>query len=241
MSDVLDEVAMDEPTDVGADAGAVEEADASGVADVSTPEVPEAATPAWTPSQEEFAALQQSVAQIAQQFQPQPEVQQAPQFLQQDPDTGEYGIDPNALQQYIDWQVQQGVQSRIGAYEPALNQTVADRGEQVISQHLETLKGKVGDFDPAIAREIAEGLAARPGADPYRALEEGARRANAFLTQVKQQAVEEYKQQLSNIGEARPDGPAAGSAIQGFEPKRDSQGRIKYDDVVDNWVARRGL
>src|SRR6476469_1657848 len=106
MSEVMEEPIMDESiSDV--DAGAVEASDASGVAEEAVQEsVPESATPAWAPSQEEFQALQQSVAQIGQLLTPQQEAPQAPQFLQEDPTTGEYGIDPNALQESIKLQIQ---------------------------------------------------------------------------------------------------------------------------------------
>lgn len=244
MSEVMEEAIMDEPiTDVGSDAGAVEPVEASGVVDAGTQELaPEAATPAWAPSQEAFESLQQQQQRILEMLQPPaPPEPQAPEWLQSDPETGEYGIDPNALREYIQYEINQGVQQRIGAFEPVLNQTVADRGEQVISQHLETLKGKVGDFDPAIAREIAEGLAARPGADPYRALEEGAKRANAYLNSIKQAAVEEYKQSLSNIGNARTDGAVGGSAVSSYEIPRNSDGKLDYGAAVDNYLARRGL
>lgn len=243
MSDVIDEVAMSEPiTEVGVDAGAVEAADASGVAEAAIQEsVPESATPAWAPSQEAFESLQNSVAQIGQLLTPVQQAPQAPQYLQEDPTTGEYGIDPNALTEYINFQIQQGVDARLSPVEPILSQTVADRGEQVIAQHLDSLEAEVGSFDKGIAREIAEGLAARPGADPYQSLKEGARRAAALEKQIADRAIEQYKVNLGNVANAPTGGGAAGgSAVPAYELPRDNKGRVSYESATDNWLERNG-
>lgn len=242
MSEVIDEVTVDEPiTDVGVDAGAVEASEPSGVGEAAVQEsVPESATPAWAPSQEEFQALQQQISQMAQYLTPAQEVPQAPQYLQEDPTTGEYGIDPNQLEAFIQFKINEGVNARLSPVEPILSQTVADRGEQVINQQFESLKGELGSFDVSVAREIAEGLAARPGADPYRALREGAQRAAALEKAIADRAIEQYKQNLGNVANAKAEGAASGSAVPAYELPTGKDGKKDYGAAINNWLARNG-
>ncbi len=228
MSDVFEDAG-------GVEGGADDPAEAPGVAEPETTVLVESAAPPWAPSQDDWQALTGTVQALAQQFQPAPEVPEPPSFQVADETTGETYIDPAGLQAYIDFQIQQGIQGTVGPYKPILDQTTADRGEQLISQHLDQLQTTVGDFDTELARQIAEGLAARQGADPFQALKQGAEIAHAKHHAIGQAAVEEYKKTLGNIGSAPREPGAAGAGVERLEPRPGLQG---YNDVADNFVAR---
>lgn len=239
MSDLLEETAPGGGVE-GEAAGV--EGEAPGVVEPAAQEAtPEPATSPWAPPQEQWESLVGTVQQLAQSLQPAPAVPEAPSFVQTDDTTGETLVDPAGLQRYIEWQVEQGIQSRVGQYEPVLQQTQAQQGEQIINQRFEALQDTVGTFDTALAREIAEGIASRGGIDPNSAIEQGARRAAEHDKTVAARAVEEYKKTLGAIGQAPREPGANGAAIPGFEPQRGADGKIPYGPTVDNWIARNGL
>ena len=221
--------------DGGADGGVADDTPSDEVSpEVETPEVaPEAVSP-WAPSQEDWAGLTSTVQNLVQAVTPQPVAPTAPSYIQEDPVTGESLIDPAALQQYIDYQVNQ----RMGSYEPILNQTVSDRGEQLINQRLEQLQTEVGPFDPKVARQIAEGLAVLPGAEPNAVLKQAAESARSYEKTIGEKAVEAYKATLSNIGNAPREPGATGSAVDGFEPRKGLDG---YKDVEESFLERHGI
>jgi len=239
---------MSEIADEGVDPGAEGvPGDAPGVVDpepaleASEPTALEPAAPGWAPSQEDWQATQATIAQIAQQLQPPPPpAPQAPQWMQTDPDTGESLIDPNQLSAYIDFQIQQGVQQRIGTYEPIMNQTIADRGEALITERLTELQSQVGAFDPNVARQIAEGLVTR-GGDPFQAIKDAAALAHSYQESVKAAAIEEYKQQLANIGNAPREPGASGAGVDVRDLPVEANGKISYEAVTRDWAARHSI
>lgn len=229
--------ALDDPTLGVSDAEPALDDSAGAVDSVAAPE----AAPTWAPSQEDWAGLTQTVQSLVQAVTPQPIVPAAPQlndYLQQDPVTGEMQFTPEGLDKYISDRVAAGVNDRIGSYEPILNQTVSDRGEQLINQRLEQLQTEVGPFDATVARQIAEGLAVLPGAEPNAVLKQAAETARAYEKSIGEKAVEEYKKTLSNIGNAPREPGAAGSAVDRIEPRSGLNG---YKDVEDAFLERHGI
>ena len=223
--------------------------DAPGVVDpepsleASEPTVAEPAAPGWAPSQEDWQALTGTVQQLAQANAPAPPPPPAaPAFLQVDPDTGESLIDPNGLQEYINFQIQNGVQARIGQYEPIMNQTVADRGEQLINDRFTSLASELPGFDPSdgVARDIAEGLAPRLG-DPNAAMTQAAQRLVEHDKRVSEKAVEQYKQTLSNIGNAPREPGATGAGVESSEHEVGPNGKVSYGSVTDRWIERNSI
>lgn len=215
---------------------------------VDTPEPVEAPEPVavepepqWAPTSDDWNQLNARIETLASAI-PQPQAVEPVQVgleAYADPVTGD--ITADGLQRYIDSQIEQGVNGRISAYEPVLNQTVAERGEQVIQQKFADLKTTVGDFDDVLARELAEGYAASLG-DPNLAIQKAAQRAHEFAQAQRTAGVEEYKTTLGNIGQA-PREPGANSS--GVYDETDLSnlppGTDKYKLLADRWAARNSL
>ena len=238
--------------DGGADAGAVADpGGASGVAEPGLPAEPAAdtsaaaepaAAPAWAPTQEDWQALTQTVQTLAQHAAP-PPAQPAPaalgDYLQTDPQTGEQSFTPDGLERYINDRIAQGVDAKLSPVEPVLNQTIADRGEQLINQRLTELQTEVGPFDPKLARSVAEGLAVLPNADPNAVLKQAAEMVRDMQKTAGAAAVEEYKKTLSNVGNAQREPGANGAAVGRLEIAVGDPDR--YKKVGDDWAARHGI
>lgn len=241
----MSDIAFD-PTvgvDEGAEGGAVEPVDVPGVAEAAPVEetsVPETtATSPWAPSQDDWNALTGTVQNLQRALTPPAPEPQAPEFITQD-ELGDSYVDPAQLAAYIQYQVDQGVQSRLGNYVPVLDQTVADRGEQVINEHFDRAEKAVGgDFNRGLARAVAEGLA-NQGMDPASAVLEAAKMARAARVEERAAGVEEFKTTLGNIGSAPREPGAVGAATDLYEAPRGRDGRIDYKVVTDNWLARHG-
>ena len=225
----------------GAEEGVVEPENDPGVSDPGaaeeTPVEPEAeAASPWAPSADDWNSLTSTVQALAQQMQPAPELPQAPEFVSTD-ELGDSYVDPEQLTAYINYQIEQGVNQRIGNYMPVLDQTVSDRGEVVINQHFDQAEKTVGgDFDRTLARAIAEGYSAQ-GMDPRQAVLEAAKVARSARVSEREAGVSEYKTTLENIGKAPREAGAAGAAHQTEERP---EGVDPYKWVSDNWAARHG-
>lgn len=201
--------------------------------EASTPETT-AETP-WTPPREEWDQIRSTLDRIANP--PQPE-QQAPgfeQYFPQDPITGETSLTIEGLQRFVEDQVQ----ARLSTVEPVLNQTVIEQGERIIEQKFTELKGTVGDFDTALARELAEGYAST-GTNPDEALARAARRAHEFAEAQRQAGVETYKTTLQNIGNAPREPGAAGAAVAD-EARLPVGHPDRYKALANAWAERQKL
>lgn len=208
---------------------------------VEAPEpVVEEAAPSWSgPSQEEWEALNGTIGQLAQQFAPPPaEAPGIDSYFPPDPETGEATLTFEALDRYVQDRIEAGVNSRLGQFEPVLNQTVADRGEQLINQEFDKLASQ-GDFDRALARELAEGYAST-GHAPDEAIRRGAQRAREVAQAAAQSAVDEYKKTLGNIGNA-PREPGVNGAGLPDEEHLPTGHPDRYKQIADNWAARNRL
>lgn len=201
------------------------------------------AAPAWAPSPDEWNNLTQSVQQLSQQFQP---VEPEPEYFPTDPVTGEQSLTMEGLQKFVQDQIQAG----ISQYEPVLNQTVAERGEQLINQTFENLAkpadqggAGLGDFDRALARELAEGYASS-GFAPDEAIKRGAQRARDFAQAERQAGIEQYKEEygttIKNISQA-PHEPGVNGAGVPSEELLPVGHPNRYKQVADNWAARTKL
>lgn len=202
-------------------------------------ETPEPVEPSWSFTEAEYNALNERLDQLAGFVQPPP-----PEPVQQslesyaDPVTGE--ITAESLQAYVQTQIQEAVQARVSPYEPILNQTVSERGEQIIAQKFESLKTEVGDFNTKFARSLAEGYAAT-GVDPDSALRQAAKEAYEFAQAERQAGVEQYKTTLQNIGSAPREGAAAGAGVLDDSSLAGLTGDQKYKALADRWVDRHSL
>ena len=240
IKDILQEyeTVPDGGVDAGDDPGVSDAAPEDGAVDPGTAIE---AVPAWAPSQEDWQNLTGTVQNLVQGLTPQPVAPAAPQlndYLSQDPITGEMQFTPEGLDQYITDRVSTGVNERMGSFEPILNQTVSDRGEQLINQRLSELQTEVGPFDTKVARQIAEGLAVLPGAEPNAVLKQAAETARSYEKTIGEKAVEAYKATLSNIGNAPRDPSATGSAVGGYERPSGQDG---YKAVEDSFLERHGI
>lgn len=221
----------------------VEEAPAEPVA------VEEPAAPAWAPAPEEWQSLVGSVKELRDQFQPvEPEPQGLADYFPTDPASGEMSFTVDGLEKYVQDQINAGVQAKLGAYEPVLNQTVAERGEALISQTFETLAKPVeqggaglGEFNHKLARSLAEGYSSS-GYAPDEAVRRAAKDAHDFAQAERQAAIEEYKQTLTSIAKApREPGVNGAGVLDESGPPEGSSSADRYKWVADNWAARHKL
>jgi hypothetical protein len=193
----------------------------------------------WAPAREDWESLVGTVQTLAGALQPQaPEPQQPDLSGYTDPVSGEVTLE--GLGRYINDAIEAGVNSRMSQVEPVLNQTIAERGEALITQKFEQLKGELGgEFNTKFARALAEGYAAT-GHDPDSAIRQAAREAYEFAQAERKAGVEQYKTTLSNIGQAPREGSAAGAGIpeEGLPANYNGD---KYKWLADNWVARNRL
>ncbi len=236
---VIDDTGGGGGADVGADPeGAVE---ASGVAEAVVPETAAETAPSWAPPQDQWEQMQQRLDYLAQAVTPQqpdpgPSLPGFDSVIRED----EYGntiIDPAALQQYLDQNIEAGVNARMAPVQPVLDQTIADRGEQVIAERFGALQTEVGAFDTAVARQIAEGLASQ-GSDPNEAIRQAAILAHNHDKTIREAAIEEYKATLANIGNAPREPGVAGAGVSRIEPRSGADG---YKDVEKNFLERLGV
>ena len=226
--------------DAGVEAGAADAAPAEApgaVQDGATEAAPEPpieadATPAWAPTQDDWQNLQSELAQLRQAVTPQEPTAAAPALS--DYADAEGIITPDALQRYIAEEVQRGVQAQMEPVRPVLDQTIQERGEQMVRAEFDRLKSTVGDFDPDLARAIAEGLVHQTN-DPAAALTQAAQLAHNALKAARETAVEEYKQTLANIGNAPTEPGAAGAGVLDETKPKD------YNDATARWLARHGI
>lgn len=190
----------------------------------------------WAPTPQDWEALNGKLDALQSQIAPQ-EPQQ-PDFTQYaDPMSGEVTME--GLQRFISDQVSAGVNARMSQVEPVLNQTIADRGEALISQKFTELQGSIGSFDTGLARELAEGYAST-GYQPDEAIRRGAQRAYEFAQAQRTAAVDEYKTTLGNIGKAPREAGAAGAGLPD-EGMPENYNGDKYKWLADNWAARHKL
>lgn len=196
---------------------------------------------AWSVSQQDWENLHGTVQALAQTLTPTPQAPREPafnDFFTPDPVSGEIELTADGIEKYLDTKVQHRLDQALGNYTPVLNQTVADRGEQIIQGKLDSLQGTVGAFDKQLARELAEGYASTGSMHPDEAIQRGAQRAAEFAKAEREAGVAEFKTTLSNIGEAPHEPGAAGAAVSEFRPRSGADG---YKDVADNWAARHRI
>lgn len=201
---------------------------------------PAAEPAAWTgPSQDEWQQLTGSLQQLQQQFQP---VEPEPEYFPVDPETGDQTLTMEGLQKFVQDQIRAG----ISQYEPVLNQTVAERGEQLITQTFENLAkpadqggAGLGDFDRTLARELAEGYASS-GVAPDEAIKRAAQRARDFAEAQRQAGIEQYKTTIQNISQA-PREPGVNGAGIPAEEHLPVGHPDRYKQVAENWAARSRL
>jgi hypothetical protein len=191
----------------------------------------------WAVSRSDWDQLVGTVQTLAGALQPALAEPAQPDIAQYAGPDGELSYD--GLQRFISDQIQAGVDARLSQVEPVLNQTIAERGEHLISQKFNELKSTVGEFDTELARELAEGYAST-GFQPDEAIRRGAQRAFEFAKAQRDAAVEHYKTTLSNISSAPREGAAVGAGIPD-EGMPASYNGDKYKWIADNWAARNRL
>ncbi|MBA2559473.1 MAG: hypothetical protein H0V07_06220 [Propionibacteriales bacterium] len=210
------------------------------VEEASAPSAPEAE--AWTPpaSQAEYEAhLQQAATaayyealnatqqqeQYAEYAQPEAPAEPGaqPEWLSEDPE----------LKGYIDQAVQQGIEQgmseRMGEYEPILGLVAEEKGAQLAESYLSNIEGQIGGFDHSHAHAIATGLV-EAGAAPAEALYRAALMQRENETALRQQAYQEYQNQLANGQQASAQPGVSGAATE----LRELGG---YDDISEAWLS----
>lgn len=215
-----------------------EEAPAEPVAEAA-PEAP--AEPAWAPTREDWDALNGRLDAFAQQLAPPaPEEPSQPDLSGYASPDGEVTLE--GLQRYINDSINAGVNARMSQVEPVLNQTIAERGEALIAQQFDQLKGELGgEFNTKFARSLAEGYAAT-GYDPASAIRQAAQDAYEFAQAERQAGVEQYKTTLKNIGSAPREAGVSGAGVYDeSELPAGMSSQDKYKILADRWVGRNSL
>lgn len=187
---------------------------------------PDAAPPApvWSgPSREEWDAVMGALSAVVAPAPPAPEVQIPDlDFMS---DTFE-----TDLHAHIKAQVQQGIQSALGQYAPALDAAAAQDAEKWADSELAKHTASLGfDFSDKDVRELAIALAngyADESTNPESALGMSAQKLSSYVKAREEaaasKAVEDYKQQLATLGNApTPPGTTPGMATHTTTPPRD--------------------
>jgi hypothetical protein len=224
----------DEPIDVpdeGGDAG-----DAAGAAEAA----------AWALSQDDWqqtqtylqqtAPILQAVAQMLPQLQ---QMQQAPQEpAAQGPELDPF--DPDSVQNYIQSQIQSGLQAavgeQLGPYEQMLSMQAAEQGEQLARQELEKIEKDIGKFDQDTAFLIAAG-AIEGGQDPIYALRAAATYASEWEKRIRTEERAAYQEELKNLRTAPGEVPVGSSAATEIQPV--PTGPRRYHEIVERYQARQ--
>jgi len=206
---------------------------------------PEAGEGWQGPSQDEWNQLvgfQQNVtpflselAQALQQDQPNYEAGQTGDYSQQPQEPDFDPFDPESVQQYIQAQVSQGVESALDPYSGVLGLVATREGEALAHKELESLRSDVGQFDQDTALLIASGMIDQ-GREPGEALRASAEFARDYEAKVRADAVEAYKKELQTLASGG-DVPA-GDGRSAEVPPKTPTGQDRYKAAVENALAR---
>jgi len=160
------------------------------------------------PSQDEWQQMVHYQQQTA------PVMQQLGQYLNAPPDQQQYydpnqvqedsSFDPydeNSVQQYIQQNIQAGIEQALGPWQNLLGSIASREGETVAKGELERIAGQVGEFDKDNAYLVASSLIEQ-GADPPEALQKAAMYSREFEQRIRADEREKYKAELQQIAGA---------------------------------------
>lgn len=201
----------------------------------------------WQPSREEWdqmvgfrnetAPFIGELAQVLNQVGEDPNYGQQQVQQPQEPEFDPF--DPESVQQYIQHNIQQGVEQALDPYSGVLGLVATREGEALAKKELETIRGEVGDFDQDAALLVASGLIDQ-GHDPSEALRVAAQYTRDYEARVQQSALEKYKQELQGLSDGTGEVPAGqGSGAEHQIPVPTGQDR--YREAVENALARRRM
>jgi hypothetical protein len=189
------------------------------------------------PTQEEFTELQ-AEADRAQQYDAwvaeqewlaqQGQAEAAPQAPPAEAPTYD-PYDPESVESYIQATLEAGLNERLGQIEPIIGLVAQERGQQLAEAYFTNLEGQVGDFSHDHAYAIAQGFL-ETGASPEAAMHQAAVMQHEHEATLRAAAIEEYRNQLSNVQNASAQPGVVGAATEG----RDLG---DYDQISEDFLA----
>lgn len=149
--------------------------------------------------------------------------------LELEDDEGE--LDTDALQQLIAETVANTLTNQLEQH-PAVASMTEQRGQQIANAQFDQIEKQIGSFDRSLAITVAQAAHSR-GMDPHAAVQAGAQYAKQYADGLRQEAIQEYEQQLRNRLEAPTETSSTGAATVNRPKQR------TYDDVNKDFFARR--
>lgn len=196
---------------------------------------------AWALSQDDWEATVNYLRQTA------PVIQQVAHMMQnggmqqqqepqpQEPDFDPF--DPSSVQEYINNQVQQGLEQGIAPYTHLFNTMAESEGERLARSTMERLDQEVGSFDHDAAYMIAAGALADESLNPDQVLTSAARFMHDFEERIRADERTKFQGELQQMREAPRDRPVGSSA--GTEGETVPTGPRRYHEAVERAMARR--
>lgn len=190
-----------------------------------TPPVDDASVsqePAWSPSQDEFKAIQEQIKGLAG-FVPTLQQVQAIMAEQNAPDPDDLDIDS-----YIEMRLQE----RIAPLLPIVNSAAQRNGQERMTEIFTDLKTKEKlDFDDKIAERFSHAFFSEHG-DPVKAVEDGARAAAEFRANERKAGEDGYKASLKRGPAGGSDLPVSGSGNHTVPAAK------SYDEVIERYAGQ---
>lgn len=171
--------------------------------------------------------------------QPAPEQDAGPQAPQYDP------FDERSVAEFINWQVQQGIeearQGLVGPLEPLLGHLAEQEGERLARGELDRIKADIGEFDQDQAVMLAQGLLANApeGTDPSVVLRYTAEHVHGFEERIRKDEREKYEEFIRTKGGAPGAEGASGAAAHEGEEVPTGPGR--YEVAIRRALARSNV
>lgn len=184
--------------------------------DYSTGDDYQAEPESWAgPSQEEWAAQNEALTNLA-------------AMVEQLTAEGQYGdeeyvdegyadeeeVHPfqQVLQEMIEGEVEQRLQEQLQPFDNVLGSVAEQKGEEIANSELDRISQDLGgNFDRTQAVLIADSFV-QQGYDPIPALEQAARMVYQYEQGLKQQAINEYRENLGRVAGAGEPGAGSSSA-----------------------------
>ncbi len=228
------------------DGGGVDDSEPIDVAEAPVDATPEEAA-AWALKQEDWeqtvgylqqtAPLLQQLAQYLPQMQQQQQQTQAPAQAEA-PEIDPF--DPNSVSNYIQFQINQGLQSalaeQLGPYEGMLGMVASEQGETLARNELESIRSQIGEFDQDTAFLIAAGQI-EGGLDPSTALRQAAQYSREWEQKIRTDERERYQKEVQNLQGAPGEVPVGSTSAGEVQPV--PTGPRRYHEVVERVLARQ--
>lgn len=143
--------------------------------------------------------------------------EQYQQYQEQGGEQQEDTFDPydeGSVQQYIQQNIQAGIEQALGPFQGILGTIASREGETLAKGELDRIAEEVGKFDKDNAFLVANSLLEQ-GADPTEALTKAAMYSKEFEARIRADEREQFKAELQNLaGAPRETGTGSSSAVE---------------------------